>query len=142
MRQIRPSVAELIDRLTIDQVKQVFDREGTASVSDEMASIESDLDYLLPNGLGVDDSTFLRLIVALAQINLQIWFAKDAMQTKPVSRPGSMKSAHQLNGVRNRIKNRILALEQGGLEDTGKSNVETDGLDIWEISVLREPGRT
>ena len=142
MRQIRPSVAELIDRLTIDQVKQVFDREGTASVSDEMASIESDLDYLLPNGLGVDDSTFVRLIVALAQINLQIWFAKDAMQTKPDSRLGSMKSAHQLNGVRNRIKNRILALEQRDLQDAGKSNVETDGLDIWEISVLREPGRT
>ena len=45
-----------------------------------------------------------------------------------------LKLAHQLNGIRNNMKNHIMAKE-GGVESSHlKSNFETDGLD-WELEI-------
>ena len=46
-----------------------------------------------------------------------------------------LKLAHQINGVRNRLKN--LLLEEFGDKEKSllRSNFDTDGLEGWEVSI-------
>ena len=45
-----------------------------------------------------------------------------------------LKMAHQLNGIRNSIKNYLVELEGGVEESHKRSNFETDGLD-WNLNI-------
>ena len=78
------------------------------------------------------------MIVVIAQMNVHIWYNKDRMQEVPEKYLELLKFAHQLNELRNQIKN--LLLEEAG--DRGKSaqrtNFNTDGLEGWTISLLGE----
>jgi hypothetical protein len=78
------------------------------------------------------------VIIALAQLNLHIWRNKDDMEGL-VDNQGQylalLKLSHQLNGIRNQLKNHLLVI--GGDKDAAslRSNFNTDGLDGWDISI-------
>ena len=82
------------------------------------------------------DASLIRLVIALAQINLHIWHTKDTMQNEPAKFQECMKLAHQLNGIRNQLKN-LINIRVGPQEGVqGKTNVETDQLEGWNMTIL------
>jgi len=137
---LKSSLSELLDRLAIDQIKDFLLPGSDLSFAEEMDHIEDDLNLIFKkNSLGLN-AGFIRLLVALAQINLHIWQTKEVMQNENESFQKNMKLGHQLNGLRNQIKNRLLK-ETGFNEKSAlKSNVETDNLDGWFMSILATQG--
>ena len=82
-------------------------------------------------------SQLVRAIIQISQINLHIWHNKDAMQSQLDNEPEYLrllKLSHQLNGIRNTMKNYLVELE-GGVESSHKrTNFETDGLN-WNHEI-------
>lgn len=134
-RKVRPSLGELVDRLAIDQFKQLHRPEIYGSVAEEVARIEQYLDAMFTQSGGTLDAQHVRLVIALAQVNVHIWHAKEMMLRSPVRFKECMKLAHQLNGIRNQIKNRLTALSAGHAGPI-PSNTSTEDLKGWRFSVL------
>ncbi len=128
--------AELVDRVTVNQIKEVLLSDGKESYAKEMENISHDIDLIIEQKGLKFSSRIMRIVVALAQLNLHIWYNKDCMQEKPEEYDDLLKLAHQLNGVRNRMKN--LLLEEVGEKEKAaeRSNFNTDGLEGWDISVF------
>jgi hypothetical protein len=137
-RLFLPPLAELIDRLTVDQIKEVVFQERTA-IREEMKRIEHDLNMIIKEKNIKLDATLIRVIIALAQLNLHIWNNKDIMEAHHASEPDRymelLKLSHQLNGIRNRLKNHLLVLSGDKDGASLRSNFNTDGLDGWDISI-------
>jgi len=134
-RQYLTPFAELIDRLTVDQIKEVLLSTGKESYADEMRRICHDID-LLTEERGIPlTARLLRIVIVLAQMNLHIWQLKDRMQEDAGRYDELLKLAHQLNGIRNRMKN--LLLEEAGEREKSseRSNFNTDGLEGWDVSI-------
>lgn len=131
-----PSLAELMDCLTVVQIKEVLDIRNSVRYGETISRITYDLDQIFSEIEIEIDVNFIRLIIALSQINLHIWKNKDIMLDEPDRFNECMKLAHQLNGLRNQIKNTILV--KTGLSDQpmAKSNVDTDDLQGWSMSIL------
>jgi len=127
-----------VDRLTIDQIKEVLLPKHRESFAQEMLKIEHDIDAVIGEKRLKLTSRLLRIVVAIAQMNLHIWYNKDRMKQNPVDTEAYMqllKLSHQLNGVKNRMKNLLLEETNDREKSLEKSNFNTDGLSGWDISV-------
>ena len=134
-RQFLPSFAELIDRLTVDQIKEVLLTDRSEEMSKEIKAICQDIDVLINQKHIKLSARFIRIVVILAQMNVQIWHNKDKMKIEPEKYNEYLKLAHQLNGLRNQMKN--LLLEESGEKDKSseRTNFDTDGLKGWNLSL-------
>ena len=134
-RRYLPPLTELIDSLTINQIKEVMLPEQKGSFAEEMEKITHDIDLIIEERDLKLSARLIRIIIVIAQLNLHIWHNKDEMQKQPEKYMELLKLSHQLNGVRNRMKN-ILLEEVGDKEKSArKTNYNTDGLEGWEISI-------
>jgi hypothetical protein len=134
-RQYLPPLAELIDSLTINQIKEVMIPEQKESFAKEMGKIAHDIDLIIEERDLRLSARLLRIIIAIAQMNLHIWHNKDKMQNDSEKYTDLLKLSHQLNGVRNKMKN-ILLEETGDREKSAqRTNYNTDGLEGWDISI-------
>lgn len=134
-RQYLTPFAELVDRMTVDQIKELLLSDGKESYAKEMTILSNDIDLIIEEkGLEMS-SRLIRIVIALSQLNLHIWYNKDRMQEEPDRYDELLKLAHQLNGVRNRMKN--LLLEEVGEKEKAaeRSNFDTDGLEGWDVSI-------
>ena len=133
-RQFLPSFAELIDRLTVDQIKEVLLTDRSEEMSKEIKAICQDIDVLINQKHIKLSARIIRIVVILAQMNVQIWHNKDKMKAEPEKYNEYLKLAHQLNGLRNQMKN--LLLEESGEKDKSseRTNFDTDGLKGWNLS--------
>ena len=134
-RQFLPPLSEIIDRMTVTQIKLNLIDSGKADFESELKRLSNDIDIILGEKDIPASSELIYAIVMLSQLNLHIWQNKDEMQLNLENESiylSLLKRAHQLNGLRNQIKNRILLLE--GIQDASqiRSNFETDGLD-WTV---------
>lgn len=134
-RQFLPPLSEIIDRMTVTQIKLNLIQNGKVDFESELRRLSNDIDIILGEKNIPASSELIYSIVMLSQLNLHIWQNKDEMQLNLENEPiylSLLKKAHQLNGLRNQIKNRILLLE--GIQDASqiRSNFETDGLD-WTV---------
>jgi hypothetical protein len=132
-RKILHSFAELIDKLTINQIKIIKSPEENSDYLEEIVRISNDLNIIIESENLSLDSELIHSIVAISQLNLHIWNNKDEMQENLNNEDKYLKllkQAHQLNGFRNKIKNNLLAFE--GIKDKSqiRSNFETDGMNI------------
>jgi hypothetical protein len=135
LRQYIVPLAELVDRLTVDQIKEVLLPDGKKSFAEEMKNLCHDIDAIIEEkGLKLT-SRFIRIIIILSQMNVHIWYNKDLMMSDETRYSELLKLSHQLNGIRNQMKN--LLLEETGDRDKSaqRSNFNTDGLKGWEISL-------
>lgn len=138
-RKFNYSLAELVDRLTVDQIKEVLLPGKAADIRREMQDVCHDIDAIIDEKQIKLSSHFVRVIIALSQLNLHIWKFKDEMDSIKDSDPKRysdlLKLSHQLNGIRNRLKNHLLV--QCGEADGAslRSNFNTDGLSGWDISL-------
>lgn len=133
-RKYLPTLADLIDALSIDQIKEII-LENKQSYSSEMKKIAHDIDVLISQKQIKLSARLIRMIIVIAQINLFIWNNKDKMRDDPDHYNDLLRLAHQLNGIRNRIKNLLLELADDLEPSNKRTNVETDDLKGWEISI-------
>lgn len=114
-RQINITFAELVDQLTVDQIKEVLlPEEQARNYASEIERLEHDIDLLINEKEIRLPAQFLRMIILLAQVNLYVWHNKDKMTNEPDNYMELLRFAQDLNSLRNYIKNLIL-------EETGEA---------------------
>jgi hypothetical protein len=134
-RQFLPPMSELIDRLTVTQIKENLLGDESGDYYEEITKLVNDLDLIISEKKVPLSGQLIRAIVMVSQINLHIWRNKDLMQENLENETEYLlylKKAHQMNGVRNLLKNYLLELE--GITDASqlRSNFEVDGLE-WNM---------
>lgn len=135
-REYLPTLADLIDTLTITQIKEIKFREKKLAYNQEIKRICHDIELIINEKNVKLNSKLIRIIIIVAQLNLYIWENKDMMQKETdEGYLKLLKLAHQLNGIRNTMKNKIS--EEVGDKDISRkrTNTETDDLKGWDINV-------
>ena len=129
-RKYLPTLSELIDRLSIVQLKEVFIPEHKEEYAKEVSDICHDIDILLTES-GTIDADLIRAIVVLSQMNLHIWH-NEANYRKGIKDGNDLELTHGLNGIRNTAKNKIQETV-GGRKDYKVDCLAAEFKD-WEIS--------
>ena len=129
-RKYLPTLSELIDRLSIVQLKEVFITEHKEEYAEEISDICHDIDLCLKNSDALDAEA-LRAIVVLSQMNLHIWH-NESNYRKGIKDGNNLELTHGLNGIRNTAKNKIQELA-GGRKDYKIDCLAAEFKD-WEIS--------
>ena len=129
-RKYLPTISDLIDRLSIIQLKEVFIPEHKDEYADEIQDIVEDLEELMrwekPTG------EMIRAIIVLAQMNAHIWYNESNFRAGKGE--GNLELTHGVNGIRNTAKNKI----QENLVEGGRKDYKIDCLAAefkdWEVS--------
>ncbi len=129
-RKYLPTLSELIDRLSIVQLKEVFIPEHKAEYAQEIDDITHDIQVLLDQSEEITAET-IRAIVVLSQMNLHIWH-NESNYRKGIKDGNNLELTHGLNGIRNTAKNKIQEI-MGGRKDYKIDCLAEDFKD-WEIS--------
>lgn len=129
-RKYLPTLAELIDRLSIVQLKEVKIPEHKEEYAKEIKDIMHDINVILHNSEYILDAKEVRAIIVLAQINTHIWYNESAVRKG--TGDGDLKLTHGINGIRNTAKNKIQE-SFGGRKDYKIDSLAADFKD-WEIS--------
>ena len=114
-RKYLPTLSELIDRLSIAQLKEVFIAEHKAEYAQEISDICHDIQLLLEESEGQVTADTIRAIVVLSQMNLHIWH-NESNYRKGIKDGNNLELTHGLNGIRNTAKNKIQEI-MGGRKD-------------------------
>ena len=125
MRKYLPTISELIDRLSIVQLKEVFIPEYKEEYAKEIKDIMHDLEL---EGL---DSELIRAVIVTAQMNLHIWH-NESEARKGINAGENLRLTHGLNGIRNIAKNKLQE-SIGGRKDYKIDCLASEFKD-WEVS--------
>jgi hypothetical protein len=131
MRKYLPTLSELVDRLSIVQLKEVFIPEHKDEYAEEIEAIVHDIQMLLDEQDGKVTAETIRAIVVLSQMNLHIWH-NESNYRKGIKDGNNLELTHGLNGIRNTAKNRIQEVV-GGRKDYKIDCLAAEFKD-WEIS--------
>ena len=136
-RKYLPTLSELIDRLSIAQLKEVFITEHKEEYAQEIKDIIHDINLeLSEKSLELSEKSFIlkgediRAIIVLAQMNLHIWH--NETKYRAGTGDGNLGLTHGLNGIRNTAKNKIQE-QSGGRKDYKIDCIAAEFKD-WEIS--------
>ena len=105
-RKYLPTLAELIDRLSIAQLKEVKIPEHKVEYAQEIADIVHDIQLCLDSSDKPISGETIRAIVVLAQINTHIW-QNESNYRKGIKEGNNLELTHGINGIRNTAKNKI-----------------------------------
>jgi len=130
-RKYLPTLSELVDRLSISQLKEVFIADHKDEYAQEIKDITHDIQLLLNEQEGKVTAETIRAIVVLAQMNLHIWH-NESNYRKGIKDGNNLELTHGLNGIRNTAKNKIQEVV-GGRKDYKIDCLAADSID-WEIS--------
>jgi hypothetical protein len=130
-RKYLPTLSELIDRLSIVQLKEVFIAEHKAEYGQEIKDIVNDIQILLDENKGVVTAETIRAIIVLSQMNLHIWH-NESNYLKGIRDGNNLELTHCINGIRNTAKNKIQEVV-GGRKDYKIDCLASEFKD-WEIS--------
>ncbi len=132
-RQWLPHLAELIDRLTIHQLKEVFLTEHKSKYASEMKMIVNDINLLLSKMTVTGD--MIRAIIVIAQMNTHIWYNESKARLGEDQDLPLLKLTHGLNGLRNDASNYLLEL----IGERERGDFKTDCLAAefkdWKVSL-------
>ena len=129
-RKYIPTLAELVDRLSIAQLKEVFITEHKEEYAQEIKDIVHDIDLILNDEDVQLSGKDVRAIVVLSQMNLHIWH--NETKYRAGEGDGNLGLTHGLNGIRNTAKNMIQE-NVGGRKDYKIDCIAAEFKD-WEIS--------
>ena len=107
MRRYLPTVAELIDRMSICQLKAVYAPEHKKQYEQEIKDIMNDLDLIIKEKKIVLNSQTIRGILVLMLSNHFIWTNEDKAREAKGQDLEVLRLTHSINGVRNNAKNVI-----------------------------------
>jgi hypothetical protein len=130
-RKYLPTLAELIDRLSIAQLKEVKIPEHKAEYAQEIADIVHDIQLCLDSSDKPISGETIRAIVVLSQINAHIW-TNESNYRKGIKEGNNLELTHGINGIRNVAKNKIQEVV-GGRMDYKIDCLAAEFKD-WEIS--------
>lgn len=130
-RKYLPTLAELIDRLSICQLKECKIPDHKAEYAQEIADIMHDIQLLIDEKGVTMDAHTIRAIVVLAQMNTWIW-SNESNYRKGIKDGNNLELTHGLNGIRNTAKNKIQETV-GGRKDYKIDSLAADFKD-WTIS--------
>ncbi len=130
-RKFLPTLGELIDRLSIHQLKEVFIPENKKNYAEEMRDIVHDIDLILKEKDVNLDGDIIRAIVVLSQMNAHIWYNESQVR-KGEKGSDNLMLTHGLNGIRNTAINKIMEVV-GGRKDYKIDCIASDFKD-WEVS--------
>jgi len=131
MRKYLPTLSELVDRLSIVQLKEVFIPEHKDEYAKEIADIVHDIQAHINENKSEITAETIRAIVVLSQMNLHIWH-NESNYRKGIKDGNNLELTHGLNGIRNTAKNRIQEVV-GGRKDYKIDCLAAEFKD-WEIS--------
>jgi hypothetical protein len=126
-RKYLPTLAELIDRLSIVQLKEVKIPEHKEEYSKEIKDIVHDINIVLPKKI---TGEVIRSIIVLAQMNAHIW--ENESRVRQGKGDGNLALTHGINGIRNTAKNKIQETV-GGRKDYKIDCLASEFKD-WDIS--------
>ena len=126
-----PTISELIDRLSIVQLKEVFITDHKSEYAKEIQDILHDIDLELQEKNVILDANAIRAIMVLSQMNLHIWH-NESNYRKGIKDGNNLELTHGLNGIRNTAKNMIQE-KVGGRKDYKIDCLAAEFKD-WEIS--------
>lgn len=116
LRKYLPTLADLVDRLTIVQLKSVFIPDHRAEYLEERALIEYDIDLILA---GLDrriGAKEIHAIIVIMLANRFIWENESKARAGGNEQDKLLKITHSINGVRATAKNQLSELV-GGRKD-------------------------
>lgn len=135
-RKWLPTLSELIDRLSIHQLKEVFIPAAKEQYAAEMTDIRHDIDILLQENKTELTAELIHTIVLLSQINAHIWYNESKARNGEDQNLNLLKLTHGLNGIRNRLMNKILDI----LGKSDKRDYKVDCLAAefsdWQVDLL------
>jgi hypothetical protein len=127
--QYKLSFAELIDKLTISQLRELL--LNSTNYEKEISELEHDINLkLVYDG---DIARDLRLVFLIAVLNALIWASKESMESKPEKYNEYLRDAHMWNGLKNQLKN-ILDERFEKNKTSKRTNIDTSGLD-YHLSI-------
>jgi len=134
-RRYIQTLSELIDRLSIVQLKEVFIVEHKKEYAQEIADIVHDIQLILDENDGKVTAETIRAIVVVSQMNLHIWH-NESNYRRGIKDGNNLELTHGLNGIRNTSKN-IIQECVGGRKDYKVDCLAAD-FNGWEVSWGRD----
>lgn len=113
-RRYLPTLSDLVDRLSIVQLKAIFIPERAREYLEERALIEHDIDQILAGRKITASDVHAILVIMLA--NRFIWENESKARNGGDEQDKLLKLTHSINGVRNAAKNQLARLD-GGRKD-------------------------
>ena len=111
-----PSLGELLDRLTICELKHLHNPSQREALKKEINDLLSDINIELPKSpYPAIDATFLRALIVLAQYNTHIWNNEDNARNGDKT-GNELYFTHSCNGVRVRAKDKLSKFVNGRLD--------------------------
>jgi len=138
-RRFLPTLSELIDRLSIVQLKEVKIPEHKSEYSQEIADIVHDIQLIMNQKDVVITAELLRAVIVCAQMNAHIWYNETNVRSG-VAGPSMLALTHGINGIRNTAKNKIQEVV-GGRKDYKIDCIAADFKD-WEVSWSKKDEET
>ena len=136
-RRFLPTISELIDRLSIVQLKEVKIPEHKEAYAQEIADIVHDIQEIMDENPNIKmTAEMLRAVIVCAQMNAHIWHNESNVRSG-VAGPNMLSLTHGLNGIRNTSKNKIQEVF-GGRKDYKIDCIAADFKD-WEVSWPQPP---
>ena len=130
-RKYLPTLSELVDRLSIIQLKEVFILGHKEEYAKEIKDIVHDIQICLGESYEEINAETIRAIIVLSQMNLHIWH-NESNYRKGIEDGNNLELTHGLNGIRNTAKNKIQEIS-GGRKDYKIDCLAADFKD-WDIS--------
>ena len=116
LKKWMPSLGELLDRLTILELRHLHDTERREAIAKEISDILDDINLELPKSpYPALDADFLRALIVLAQFNTHIWNNEDNARKGDKS-GNELYFTHSCNGVRCRAKDKVNRFTNGRLD--------------------------
>jgi len=110
MRKYLPIFSDLVDKLSICQLKQIYIPENADSYKQEIEDILHDIDLIIEE----KDIQFTAKLLYYSQIimlaNKTIWESESKARAGGSEQDKLLKFTHSINGVRNTAKNLISQL--------------------------------
>ena len=129
-RKWLPTLGELIDRLSIHQLKEVFIAENKDNYAKEIKDMVHDIDIVLKEHKDKIDGEVIRALIVLAQMNTHIWY--NETKVRRGDKDGNLHLTHGLNGIRQTASNKIMEVV-GGRKDY-KIDCKAADFKDWDIS--------
>jgi len=107
-RKYLPTFAELIDRMTICQLKSIFIPDNKEAYDEEISDIKYDLDQIIKEKDVDLTAELIRAISIVMLSNRYIWENESKVRSSADDDESYLlKLTHSINGVRNTAKNAI-----------------------------------
>ena len=129
-RKWLPTLNELVDRLSIHQLKEVFIPKNKKNYAKEIKDIMHDIDLILEEMDGKVNAETIRAIIVLSQMNAHIWYNETKVRNGDGD--GNLHLTHGLNGLRNIAGNKIAECV-GGRKDYKIDCIAAEFKD-WDVS--------